>query len=160
MSRLFDEMPEELKMMLMLGGISPTDFNQKPEEEKFDWENPPRTTDKYETYVPEEVFDKMLEARRLLIEAKELIPSAPDLKYNEHLNAYGRLHALFAGDGVQDALVAVNTFLHTCTDEMTKQVVEAVDDMAKEEKTVPTKAVSKMIGAFMSHKVMEDIFGK
>ena len=110
--------------------------------------------------MPEEVFDKLLEARRLLIEAKDLIPKASELRTAEHLNAYGRLHALFAGDGVQDALVAVNTFLHTCTDEMTKQVVEAVDDFAREEKTVPTKAVSKMIGAFMSHKIVEDILGK
>lgn len=36
MSRMFDEMPEELKRML---GISPTDLTS--EEEKFDYDNPP-----------------------------------------------------------------------------------------------------------------------
>lgn len=51
----------------------------------------------------------------------------------------------------------VNTLLHTHTDEMTKQVVEAVDEFCTEEKTVPTKAVTKMIRRFMIHSVLGDI---
>ena len=40
MSRLFDEMPEELKMLLGIGGISPTDLTgekEKTREEDFDY---------------------------------------------------------------------------------------------------------------------------
>ena len=46
MSRLFDEMPEELKMLLGIGSISSTDLTgekEKTREEDFDFENPPLT---------------------------------------------------------------------------------------------------------------------
>lgn len=155
MSRLFDEMPEELKMLL--GLTSPTDLNKQEKKDDFDWDNPPVKTDKFPTLVPEEAITKLVEVRKLLCEVKDLVPNAPELAHKENLNAYSRLHAVFVADEIQTALVQVNTLLHTHTDEMTKQVVEAVDEFCTEEKTVPTKAVTKMIRRFMIHSVLGDI---
>lgn len=155
MSRLFDEMPEELKMLLGLTSL--TDFNKQEKKDDFDWNNPPVKTDNFPTLVPPEVLTKLVEVRKLLCEVKDLVPNAPELAHKENLNAYARLHAMFVADEIQTALVQVNTLLHTHTDEMTKQVVEAVDEFCTEEKTVPTKAVTKMIRTFMIHSVLGDI---
>lgn len=155
MSRLFDEMPEELKMLLGLTSL--TDFNKQEEKDDFDWDNPPVNTDNFPTLVPPEVLTKLVEVRKLLCEVKDLVPNVPELAHKENLNAYSRLHAVFVADEIQTALVQVNTLLHTHTDEMTKQVVEAVDEFCTEEKTVPTKAVTKMIRRFMIHSVLGDI---
>ena len=77
MSRMFDEMPEELKMLLGLGGISPTDLTgekEKTREEDFDFENPPLTCpDIPDSIVSAEAIKKMAEARKLMLEAKDLI---------------------------------------------------------------------------------------
>lgn len=160
MSRMFDEMPEELKMLLagaLFGGISPTDFNRKKEDD-FDWENPPVETDKFPTLVPAEAVKKLVEARKLLIEVKDMLMTAPVLAKAEDKNAYARLHCLFFGDEVQDALVNVNTALHTHTNEMCQQVIEAVDEQCQKNHGVPTKEVTKLIEEFIKHKVLEDIF--
>lgn len=157
MSRLFDEMPEELKMLLGLTSL--TDFNKQEEKDDFDWDNPPVKTDNFPTLVPPEVITKLVEVRKLLCEVKDLVPNAPELAHKENLNAYSRLHAVFVADEIQTALVQVNTLLHTHTDEMTKQVVEAVDEICNKEKTVPTKAVTSMIRSFMMNKVLKDIIG-
>lgn len=157
MSRLFDEMPEELKMLL--GLTSPTDLTKQEKKDDFDWDNPPVKTDKFPTLVPEEAITKLVEVRKILIEVKNLVPFAPELAHKEDLNAYARLHAMFVADEVQSVLVQVNTLLHTHTDEMAEQVVEAVDEICNKEKTVPTKAVTSMIRSFMMNKVLKDIIG-
>lgn len=159
MSRMFDEMPEELKMLLagaLLGGISPTDFNRKKEDD-FDWKNPPVSTNKFPTLIPVVAIKKLLESRKLLIEVKDMLMSAPDLTKAEDKNAYARLQCLFFGDEVQDALVKVNTALHTHTDEMCQQVIEAVDEQCQKNHSVPTKQVTELIERFIKHKVLEDI---
>ena len=159
MSRMFDEMPEGLKMLLagaLFGGISPTDFNRKKEDD-FDWENPPVETDKFPTLVPVEAVKKLVEARKLLIEVKDMLMSAPVLAKAEDKNAYARLHCLFFGDEVQNALVNVNTALHTYTDGMCQQVIEAVDEQCRDNHSVPTKQVTKLIEGFIKHKVLENI---
>ena len=69
MSRMFDEMPEELKRML---GISPTDLTS--EEEKFDYDNPPLTCEEIpDSVIPAEALKKLVEARKLIIEAKKTL---------------------------------------------------------------------------------------
>jgi len=84
--------------------------------------------------------------------------TVPKLAKAEDKNAYARLHCVFFGDEVQDALVSVNTALHTHTDSICKALVEAVDDNCKENHSVPTKEVTELIEGFIKHKVLEDIF--
>ena len=70
MSRMFDEMPEELKMLLGIGSISTdlTGEKEKTREEDFDFENPPLTCpDIPDSIVSAEAIKKMAEARKLML---------------------------------------------------------------------------------------------
>lgn len=112
MSRMFDEMPEELKRML---GISPTDLTS--EEEKFDYDNPPLTCEEIpDSVIPAEALKKLVEARKLIIEAKKTLgerSSAESLAFKlANSSPYAQIQWLYMTNEMQDALKSINTMLH------------------------------------------------
>ena len=112
MSRMFDEMPEELKRML---GISPTDLIS--EEEKFDYDNPPLTCEEIpDSVIPAETFKKLVEARKLIIEAKKTLgerSSAESFAFKlANSSPYAQIQWLYMTDEMQDALKSINAMLH------------------------------------------------
>ena len=112
MSRMFDEMPEELKRML---GISPTDLTS--EEKEFDYDNPPLTCEEIpDSVIPAEALKKLVEARKLIIEAKNMLgdrSSAESFAFKlASSSPYAQIQWLYMTDKVQDALKNINTLLH------------------------------------------------
>lgn len=112
MSRVFDEMPEELKRML---GISPTDLTS--EEEKFDYDNPPLTCEEIpDSVIPAETFKKLVEARKLIIEAKKTLgerSSAESFAFKlANSSPYAQIQWLYMTDEMQETLKGINTMLH------------------------------------------------
>lgn len=112
MSRMFDEMPEELKRML---GISPTDLTS--EEEKFDYDNPPLTCEEIpDSVIPAETFKKLVEARKLIIEAKKTLgerSSAESFAFKlANSSPYAQIQWLYMTDEMQESLKGINTMLH------------------------------------------------
>lgn len=112
MSRMFDEMPEELKRML---GISPTDLTS--EDKEFDYDNPPLTCEEItDSVIPAEALKKLVEARKLIIEAKNMLEdrsSAESFAFKlASSSPYAQIQWLYMTDEVQDALKSVNTLLH------------------------------------------------
>ena len=112
MSRMFDEMPEELKRML---GISPTDLTS--EEKDFDFDNPPLTCEEIpDSVIPAETFKKLVEARKLIIEAKKTLgerSSAESFAFKlANSSPYAQIQWLYVTDEMQDALKSINTMLH------------------------------------------------
>ena len=112
MSSMFDEMPEELKRML---GISPTDLTS--EDKEFDYDNPPLTCEEIpDSVIPAEALKKLVEARKLIIEAKNMLgdrSSAESFAFKlASSSPYAQIQWLYMTDEVQDALKSVNTLLH------------------------------------------------
>lgn len=112
MSRMFDEMPEELKRML---GISPTDLTSK--EKSFDYDNPPLTCEEIpDSAIPAEALKKLVEARKLIIEAKNMLgdkSKAESFAFRlANSSPYAQIQWLYMTDEMQDALKNVNTMLH------------------------------------------------
>lgn len=112
MSRMFDEMPEELKRML---GISPTDLTS--EEEKFDYDNPPLTCEEIpDSVIPAEALKKLVEARKLIIEAKKTLgerSSAESFAFKlANSSPYAQIQWLYMTDEIQETLKGINTMLH------------------------------------------------
>lgn len=112
MSRMFDEMPEELKRML---GISPTDLTS--EEEKFDYDNPPLTCEEIpDSVIPAETLKKLVEARKLIIEAKKTLgerSSAESFAFKlANSSPYAQIQWLCMTDEMQETLKGINTLLH------------------------------------------------
>lgn len=112
MSRMFDEMPEELKRML---GISPTDLTS--EEEKFDYDNPPLTCEEIpDSVIPAEALKKLVEARKLIIEAKKTLgerSSAESFAFKlANSSPYAQIQWLYMTDEMQETLKGINTMLH------------------------------------------------
>lgn len=112
MSRMFDEMPEELKRML---GISPTDLTS--EEEKFDYDNPPLTCEEIpDSVIPAEALKKLVEARKLIIEAKKTLgerSSAESFAFKlANSSPYAQIQWLYMIDEMQETLKGINTILH------------------------------------------------
>lgn len=112
MSIMFDEMPEELKRML---GISPTDLTS--EEEKFDYDNPPLTCEEIpDSVIPAETFKKLVEARKLIIEAKKTLgerSSAESFAFKlANSSPYAQIQWLYMTDEMQETLKGINTMLH------------------------------------------------
>ena len=112
MSRMFDEMPEELKRML---GISPTDLTS--EDKEFDYDNPPLTCEEIpDSVIPAEALKKLVEARKLIIEAKNMLgdrSSAESFAFKlASSSPYAQIQWLYMTDEVQDALKSVNALLH------------------------------------------------
>lgn len=112
MSRMFDEMPEELKRML---GISPTDLTS--EEEKFDYDNPPLTCEEIpDSVIPAEALKKLVEARKLIIEAKKTLgerSNAESFAFKlANSSPYAQIQWLYMTNEMQETLKGINTMLH------------------------------------------------
>lgn len=132
MSRMFDEMPEELKRML---GISPTDLTS--EEEKFDYDNPPLTCEEIpDSVILAETFKKLVEARKLIIEAKKTLgerSSAESFAFKlANSSPYAQVQWLYMTDEMQDVLKSINTMLHI-NDSGKDSIKKTIDEEAHKE---------------------------
>lgn len=143
MSRMFDEMPEELKRML---GISPTDLTS--EEKDFDYDNPPLTCEEIpDSVIPAEALKKLVEARKAIIEAKNLLGNkvsadffAPRLANS---SPYAQVQWLYMTDEVQDALRSINTLLHI-NDSGKDSIKKTIDEEAHKEGMTAKELVRKI----------------
>lgn len=144
MSRMFDEMPEELKRML---GISPTDLTS--EEEKFDYDNPPLTCEEIpDSVIPAEALKKLVEARKLIIEAKKTLgkrSSAESFAFKlANSSPYAQIQWLYMTDEMQDALKSINTMLHI-NDSGKDNIKKIVDEEAHENGMTAKELARKVI---------------
>lgn len=144
MSRMFDEMPEELKRML---GISPTDLTS--EEEKFDYDNPPLTCEEIpDSVIPAEALKKLVEARKLIIEAKKTLgerSSAESFAFKlANSSPYAQVQWLCMTDEIQDALKNVNTMLHI-NDSGKDSIKKTIDEEAHKEGMTAKELARKML---------------
>ena len=144
MSRMFDEMPEELKRML---GISPTDLTS--EEEKFDYDNPPLTCEEIpDSVIPAETFKKLVEARKLIIEAKKTLgerSSAESFAFKlANSSPYAQIQWLYMTDEMQDALKSINTMLHI-NDSGKDSIKKTIDEEAHKEGMTAKELARKML---------------
>ena len=153
MSRLFDEMPEELKMLLGLGGISLTDLTGEKEKtrvEDFDFENPPLTCpDIPDSVISEEVIKKLVEARKLMLEAKDLLnqKGSNEIALAMKLSSsspYAQAQWLIFEDYLRDAVVAVNTCLHI-NDTGDNGIKKVIDEAAHEKGVLAKDFVQRML---------------
>lgn len=154
MSRMFDEMPEELKRML---GISPTDLTS--EEEKFDYDNPPLTCEEIpDSVIPAETFKKLVEARKLIIEAKKTLgerSSAESFAFKlANSSPYAQVQWLYMTDEMQDALKSINTMLHI-NDSGKDSIKKNVDEEAHKNGMTAKELARKMLLV----STMNSIFG-
>ena len=144
MSRMFDEMPEELKRML---GISPTDLTS--EEEKFDYDNPPLTCEEIpDSVIPAEALKKLVEARKLIIEAKKTLgerSSAKSFAFKlANSSPYAQIQWLYMTDEMQDALKSINTMLHI-NDSGKDSIKKTIDEEAHENGMTAKELARKVI---------------
>lgn len=144
MSRMFDEMPEELKRML---GNSLTDLTS--EEEKFDYDNPPLTCEEIpDSVIPAETFKKLVEARKLIIEAKKTLgerSSAESLAFKlVNSSPYAQIQWLYMTDEMQDALKSINTMLHI-NDSGKDSIKKTIDEKAHENGMTAKELARKVI---------------
>lgn len=144
MSRMFDEMPEELKRML---GISPTDLIR--EEKDFDYDNPPLTCEEIpDSVIPAETFKKLVEARKLIIEAKKTLgerSSAESFAFKlANSSPYAQIQWLYVTDELQDALRSVNTLLHI-NDSGKDSIKKTIDEEAHENGMTAKELARKML---------------
>lgn len=144
MSRMFDEMPEELKRML---GISPDDLTS--EEEKFDYDNPPLTCEEIpDSVIPAETFKKLVEARKLIIEAKKTLgerSSAESFAFKlANSSPYAQVQWLYMTDEMQDALKSINTMLHI-NDSGKDSIKKTIDEEAHKEGMTAKELARKVL---------------
>lgn len=144
MSRMFDEMPEELKRML---GISPTDLTS--EEEKFDYDNPPLTCEEIpDSVIPAEALKKLVEARKLIIEAKKMLgerSSAESFAFKlANSSPYAQIQWLYMTDEMQDALKSINTMLHI-NDSGKDSIKKTIDEEAHKEGMTAKELARKIL---------------
>lgn len=144
MSRMFDEMPEELKRML---GISPTDLTS--EEEKFDYDNPPLTCEEIpDSVIPAEALKKLVEARKLIIEAKKTLgerSSAESFAFKlANSSPYAQIQWLYMTDEMQDALKSINTMLHI-NNSGKDSIKKSVDEEAHKEGMTAKELARKVV---------------
>ena len=143
MSRMFDEMPEELKRML---GISPTDLTS---EEKFNYDNPPLTCEEIpDSVIPAEALKKLVEARKLIIEAKKTLgerSSAESFAFKlANSSPYAQIQWLYMTDEMQDALKSINTMLHI-NDSGKDSIKKTIDEEAHENGMTAKELVRKIL---------------
>ena len=144
MSIMFDEMPEELKRML---GISPTDLTS--EEEKFDYDNPPLTCEEIpDSVIPVEALNKLVEARKLIIEAKKTLgerSSAESFAFRlANSSPYAQIQWLYMTDEMQDALKSINTMLHI-NDSGKDSIKKTIDEEAHKKGMTAKELARKML---------------
>ena len=144
MSRMFDEMPEELKRML---GISPpTDLTS---EEKFNYDNPPLTCEEIpDSVIPAEALKKLVEARKLIIEAKKTLgerSSAESFAFKlANSSPYAQIQWLYMTDEMQDALKSINNMLHI-NDSGKDSIKKTIDEEAHENGMTAKELVRKIL---------------
>ena len=153
MSRMFDEMPEELKRML---GISPTDLTS--EEKDFDFDNPLLTCEEIpDSVIPAETFKKLVEARKLIIEAKKTLgerSSAESFAFKlANSSPYAQIQWLFMTDEMQDALKSINTMLHI-NDSGKDSIKKTIDEEAHENGMTAKEFARKMIVSSTTNKIL------
>lgn len=144
MSRMFDEMPEELKRML---GISPTDLTS--EEKEFDYDNPPLTCEEIpDSVIPAEALKKLVEARKLIIEAKNLVGNISNAESFAlrltNSSPYAQVQWLYMTDEMQDALKSINTLLHI-NDSGKDSIKKIIDEEAHENGMTAKELARKML---------------
>ena len=144
MSRMFDEMPEELKRTL---GISPTDLTS--EEEKFDYDNPPLTCEEIpDSVIPAETFKKLVEAKKLIIEAKKTLGERSSAEFFAfklaNSSPYAQIQWLYMTDEMQDALKSINTMLHI-NDSGKDSIKKGIDEVAHENGMTAKEFARKVI---------------
>ena len=128
-------------------GISPTDLTS--EEEKFDYDNPPLTCEEIpDSVIPAETFKKLVEARKLIIEAKKTLgerSSAEFLAFKlANSSPYAQIQWLYMTDEVQDALRSVNTLLHI-NDSGKDSIKKTIDEEAHKEGMTAKELARKML---------------
>lgn len=144
MSRMFDEMPEELKRML---GTSPTDLTS--EEKDFDYDNPPLTCEEIpDSVIPAETFKKLVEARKLIIEAKKTLGERSSAEFFAlrlaNSSPYAQIQWLYTTDEMQDALKSINTMLHI-NDSGKDSIKKTIDEEAHKEGMTAKELARKML---------------
>lgn len=153
MSRMFDEMPEELKRML---GISPTDLTS--EEEKFDYDNPPLTCEEIpDSVIPAETLKKLVEARKLIIEAKKTLRERSSAEFFAfklaNSSPYAQIQWLYMTDEMQDALKSINTMLHI-NDSGENGLKKSVDEEAHENGMTAKELARKVVVCSTMSKIL------
>lgn len=144
MSIMFDEIPEELKRML---GISPDDLTS--EEKDFDYDNPPLTCEEIpDSVIPAEALKKLVEARKLIIEAKNLIGNISNAESFAlrlaNSSPYAQIQWLYVTDELQDALKNVNTLLHI-NDSGKDSIKKTIDEEAHKNGMTAKELARKML---------------
>lgn len=130
----------------------PTDLTgekEKTREEDFDFENPPLTCPEIlDSAISEEVIKKLVEARKLMIEAKDLLYNgSSELSLAMKLSnssPYAQAQWLILGDYLQDAVVAINTCIHT-NDTGDNGIKKVIDEAAHEKGMLAKELVHHML---------------
>ena len=127
-------------------GISPTDLTS---EEKFDYDNPPLTCEEIpDSVIPAEALKKLVEARKLIIEAKNLLGdkcSAESFAFKlANSSPYAQIQWLYMTDEMQDALKSINTMLHI-NDSGKDSIKKTIDEEAHENGMTAKELARKML---------------
>lgn len=128
-------------------GISPTDLTS--EEEKFDYDNPPLTCEEIpDSVIPAEALKKLVEARKLIIEAKKTLgerSSAESFAFKlANSSPYAQVQWLYMTEEMQDALKNINTMLHI-NDSGKDSIKKTIDEEAHENGMTAKELARKML---------------
>ena len=131
----------------------PTDLTgekEKTREEDFDFENPPLTCPEIpDSVISEEVIKKLVEARKLMLEAKDLLThkGSNEIALAMKLSSsspYAQAQCLIFEDYLRDAVVAVNTCLHI-NDTGDNGIKKVIDEAAHEKGVLAKDFVQRML---------------
>ena len=131
----------------------PTDLTgekEKTREEDFDFENPPLTCPEIpDSVISEEVIKKLVEARKLMLEAKDLLnqKGSSEVAFAIKLSSsspYAQAQWLIFEDYLRDAVVAVNTCLHI-NDTGDNGIKKVIDEAAHEKGVLAKDFVQRML---------------
>lgn len=160
MRKMFDEMPEELKAMFGITGeeSTPTEFSGAD----FDYDNPPTSSEEIpDSVIPVEAMKKLVQARKLIIEAKETLKSddretvlARATKLSQS-SPYAQVQLITFTETVEDALIQVNTALHIHD----TGIKEAVDEGAKNNDMTPKEFANRFVHQHTMEKIIKELLG-
>lgn len=131
----------------------PTDLTgekEKTREEDFDFENPPLTCPEIpDSVISEEVIKKLVEARKLMLEARDLLnqKGSSEVAFAMKLSSsspYAQAQWLIFEDYLKDAVVAVNTCLHI-NDTGDNGIKKVIDEAAHEKGVLAKDFVQRML---------------
>lgn len=130
-----------------MSGISPTDLTS--EEKEFDYDNPPLTCEEIpDSVIPAEALKKLVEARKLIIEAKNLVGNISNAESFAlrltNSSPYAQVQWLYMTDEVQDTLKNVNTLLHI-NDSGKDSIKKIIDEEAHKEGMTAKEFARKML---------------